>query len=399
MNIVIATEKKNIRIFDECMKNASHNLLGYETDLKSNFVKRIAEYYNPHILVVVRGVKSKNFDFLSSVGELLRACPKMRIIYFFGRLDKNNERDYLNTVGLLAQYGIYDILPYDVYERGFRNKFIELLGTPMTKESLQELIDKRQEEEQNTQTFIQTFEKIIDTTPVDLAKISVENTDYQTEIITYDEQPEQIIEPFNERITIAVETLSAKQTGCTMTAFEIAVTLMQQHKQTVAVFLDDDTYNGYLQYHGINEAPQGCEINGIIIYPLHLYDKMKVHFRFSVCDCGYGKTNFFESAEIKICICSFDEWDISILADYLNSDLPYIKDINYIFFPVSQKNFVKFSKQMTKGHCKCFRIKNSPDYTMPCDWNKEIYNVILSKYVKIEQPKKRLKLFGLFLTL
>ena len=398
MNIVIATEKKNIRIFDECMKNASHNLLGYETDLKSNFVKRIAEYYNPHILVVVRGVKSRNFDFLSSLGELLTACPKMRIIYFFGRLDKNNERDYLNTVGLLAQYGIYDILPYDVYERGFRNKFIELLGTPMTKESLQELIDKRQEEEQNTQTFIQTFEKIIDRTPVDLAKISVENTDYQTEIITYDEQPEQIIEPFNERITIAVETLSAKQTGCTMTAFEIAVTLMQQHKQTVAVFLDDDTYNGYLQYHGINEAPQGCEINGIIIYPLHLYDKMKVHFRFSVCDCGYGKTNFFESAEIKICICSFDEWDISILADYLNSDLPYIKDINYIFFPVSQKNFVKFSKQMTKGHCKCFRIKNSPDYTMPCDWNKEIYNVILSKYVKIEQPKKRLKLFGLFLT-
>ena len=398
MNIVIATEKKNIRIFDECMKNASHNLLGYETALSSNFIKRIAEYYNPHILVVVRGVKSKNFDFLSSVGELLTACPKMRIIYFFGRLDKNNERDYLNTVGLLAQYGIYDILPYDVYERGFRNKFIELLGTPMTKESLQELIDKRQEEEQNTQTFIQTFEKIIDTTPVDLAKISVENTDYQTEIITYDEQPEQIIEPFNERITIAVETLSAKQTGCTMTAFEIAVTLMQQHKQTVAVFLDDDTYNGYLQYHGINEAPQGCEINGIIIYPLHLYDKMKVHFRFSVCDCGYGKTNFFESAEIKICICSFDEWDISILADYLNSDLPYIKDINYIFFPVSQKNFVKFSKQMTKGHCKCFRIKNSPDYTMTCDWNKGVYNEILSKYVKIEQPKKRLKLFGLFLT-
>ena len=90
MNIVIATEKKNIRIFDECMKNASHNLLGYETALSSNFIKRIAEYYNPHILVVVRGVKSKNFDFLSSVGELLRACPKMRIIYFFGRLDKNS---------------------------------------------------------------------------------------------------------------------------------------------------------------------------------------------------------------------------------------------------------------------------------------------------------------------
>ena len=399
MNIVIATEKKNIRVFDECMKNAKHNLLGYETELKSNFVKRIAEYYNPHILVVVRGVKSKNFDFLSSVGELLRACPKMRIIYFFGRLDKNNERDYLNTVGLLAQYGIYDILPYDVYERGFRNKFTELLATPLTKESLQELIDKRQEEEQNTPVFMQTFEKIIDTTPVDLEKMSVENIDYQVEVVTYDEPPEQIIEPFNEHITIAIETLSERQTGCTLTAFEIAVTLLQ-HKQTVAVFLDESTYNGYLKYHGINEAPQGCEINDIIIYPLHLYQKMKVHFRFSICDCGYTEIDYFDNAEIKICICSFDEWNISILADYLNSELPYIKDINYVFFPVSQKNFVKFSKQMIKGHCKCFRVKNSPDYTMPCDWNKGIYNEILSKYVRIEQPKKRpKKLFGLFLTL
>ena len=375
------------------MKNSSHNLLGYETELKSNFVKRIAEYYNPHILIVVRGVKTKSFDFLSSVSELLTACPKMRIIYFFGRLDKNNERDYLNTVGILTQYGIYDILPYDMYERGFKNKFAELLQNPMTKESLQELIDKRQEDEKNTPNFIQDFEKIIDTTPVDFEKISVENTEYQTEIITYDEPPQQIIEPFNEHITIAVETLSAKQTGCTMTAFEIAVTLLQ-NKQSVAIFLDDDTYNSYIAYHGINEAQQGCEINGIIIYPSDLYHEMKDKFKFSICDCGYSQSNVFENAEIKICICSFDEWNISILADYLNSELPYIKDINYIFFPVSQKNFIKFSKQMIKGHCKCFRTRNSADYTVPCDWNKSVYNQILSKYVKIEQPKKRLKLFG-----
>ena len=396
MNIVIATEKKNIRIFDECVKNAKHNLLGYETELKSNFVKRIAEYYNPHILVVVRGVKSKNFDLFSSLGELIKACPKMRIIYFFGRLDKNNERDYLNTVGLFAQYGIYDVLPYDVYERGFKSKFADLMQTPMTKEDLQKLIDERQEEEQNTPVFMQSFEKIIDTTPVDLAKVSVENTDYQLSVITYDEPPEQIIEPFNEHITIAIETLSSRQTGCTMTAFEIAVTLLQ-FKQTVAVFLDDDTYTGYLNYHGIDKAPQGCEINGIIVYPIHLYRDMKVHFRFAVCDCGNSEKDIFESAEIKVCVCSFNEWDISILADYLNSELPYIKDINYIFYPVSQANFIKFSKQMTKGHCKCFRIRNSPGYTMPCDWNKDVYSQILSKYVKIEQAKKRFKLFGFML--
>ena len=83
MNIVIATEKKNIRVFDECMKNAhNHNLLGYETELKSNFVKRIAEYYNPHILVVVRGVKSKNFDFLSFLNYYFLFLQFFYLFYF-----------------------------------------------------------------------------------------------------------------------------------------------------------------------------------------------------------------------------------------------------------------------------------------------------------------------------
>ena len=101
----------------------------------------------------------------------------------------------------------------------------------------------------------------------------------------------------------------------------------------------------------------------------------------------------FSNAQIKICICSFNEWDINILADYLNLPLPYIKEINYVFFPVSQMNFAKFQKQMTKGHCKAFRIRNSPDYTVPCDWNKSVYYEIISKYVQIENTKKHFNLF------
>ena len=104
----------------------------------------------------------------------------------------------------------------------------------------------------------------------------------------------------------------------------------------------------------------------------------------------------FENAPIKICICSFNEWDVSILADYLNSPLPYIKDINYIFFPVSQETFSKFNQQMTKGHCKAFRTRNSPSYTKPCELNVDTYSKILKKYVDIQIRKKPKRMLGLF---
>lgn len=399
MNIVVVADKRYSRIFEDCIENKDHNLLGYETEMKSNFIKRISEHYNPHILVVVHGVRNKNFSFISSIRDIQLACPKLRIIYYFGRVTEANEREYLDIVENLSKYGIFDVLPYDLYERGFRTKFLQLIDTPMTADSLQKLIEAHQEDEKHTDIFYQEFEKIIDNTPVYLDKDSVEKEYDSDNIVIVDEPPEHLTEQQSEHITIAIGTVSEKQTGCTLTAFEITETLLQI-KQSVALFLNDQTYDNYIKYHGMDEAPQGCQINEITLYPLSMYENKKSTVRFSVCDYGTAPINHssieydsFASAEIKICICSFNEWDICVLADYLNSPLSYIKDINYVFFPVSQMNFVKFSKQMTKGHCKSYRIKNSPNYTMPCDWNKNVYNQILSRYIRLEQPKKR---FGLF---
>ncbi len=173
-------------------------------------------------------------------------------------------------------------------------------------------------------------------------------------------------------------------------------------KQSAAIFLDEETYNNYVSYHGSDPeaVAGGCKINGLTLYPLNLYSEQKDTVKFAICDYGYSQINRdsseyedFAASEIKICICSFNEWDIKILADYLNSPLPYIKEINYVFFPVSQLNFVKFQKQMTKGHCKAFRTEVSPDYSQPCPENSRTYCEILSKYIRIEQPRKR---FGLF---
>ncbi len=381
MNIVIAADKKYTKIFRDSL--TQHNILGFENELKSNFVSRIADHYNPHVLIVVNGVRSRKFDFFAALPELRKQCPTMRIIYFFGRLTDETEQSYLDVCGKMFPYGYYEIVPYDMYERGFRSKIAEILETPLTGEDVKKLIADRQEEKIHTEILMQSIEKIIDTTPVSFAKDEVEAGYDDTQVERFDEPQELLTEKQGEHITMAIGTISEKQAGCTQTALEMAV-LLTKSKQSVAVFLEDETYENYISYHGIESAPSGCQVNDLTLFPLSVYQEKKMYVRFAVLDVGYAPIipedaayPFFESAEIKICICSFNEWDISKLADYLNSPLPYIKEINYIFFPVSEKNFVKFQKQMDKGHCKSFRIRNSPDYTEPCEWNVGIYNKIL----------------------
>ena len=400
MNIVIAADKKYTKIFRDSL--TQHNILGFENELKSNFVSRIADHYNPHVLIVVNGVRSRKFDFFAALPELRKQCPTMRIIYFFGRLTDETEQSYLDVCGKMFPYGYYEIVPYDMYERGFRSKIAEILEKPLTGEDVKKLIANRQEEKIHTEILMQSIEKIIDTTPVSFAKDEVEASYDDTQVERFDEPQELLTEKQGEHITMAIGTISEKQAGCTQTALEIGILLMKS-KQSVAVFLEDETYENYISYHGIESAPNGCQVNDLTLFPLSVYKEKKMYVRFAVLDVGYAPIipedaayPFFESAEIKICICSFNEWDISKLADYLNSPLPYIKEINYLFFPVSEKNFVKFQKQMDKGHCKSFRIRNSPDYTEPCEWNIGIYNKILNTYIDLDisKPKKRF-LFGL----
>lgn len=326
----------------------------------------------------------------------------MRIIFFFGRLTDETEQSYLDVCGKMFPYGYHEIVPYDMYERGFRSKLQEIMDTPLTAEDVKKLIADRQEEKMHTEVLVQSIEKIIDKTPVSFEKKEIEAGYNENIISSFDEPQELLSEQQSEHITIAIGTISEKQAGCTQTALEIAV-LLTRAKQSVAVFLEDETYESYINYHGIETAPNGCQVNELTLFPLSVYTEKKSYVRFAVLDVGYAPIipedaayPYFEAAGIKICICSFNEWDISKLADYLNSPLPYIKEINYIFFPVSEKNFVKFQKQMEKGHCKSFRIRNSPDYTEPCEWNVEMYNKILNTYIDLDIGKKAKKRFGLF---
>ena len=165
---MIAADKKYMKIFRDSL--VKHNILGYETELKSNFVKRIAEDYNPHVLIIVNGVRSRKFDFYAALPELRKQCPSMRIIFFFGRLTDETEQNYLDICGKMFPYGYHEIVPYDMYERGFRSKLQEIMETPLTAEDVKKLITDRQEEKMHTEVLVQSIEKIIDKTPVSFEK-------------------------------------------------------------------------------------------------------------------------------------------------------------------------------------------------------------------------------------
>lgn len=43
---------------------------------------------------------------------------------------------------------------------------------------------------------------------------------------------------------------------------------------------------------------------------------------------------------------------------------------------------------MIQGHCKACRLRTSPNYTSPCDWNRDVYADILSRYTSIGKSKR-----------
>ena len=178
------------------------------------------------------------------------------------------------------------------------------------------------------------------------------------------------------------------------TAFEMAI-ILSQAKQSISLFLPDSVYNRFLKFHEIDvtAAKNGCTVNDLPIYPLSVYAESNVTAKYRIVAVLDITEQLFEKADIKIVMCRGTEWDISYLEEYLNLPLPYIKEINYCFYPISQLDFRKFNKAMVQGHCKAYRLDTSPNYANPCQCNRDVYQEILHLYTDVS-TKKKIGLFG-----
>lgn len=385
MNLVIACDKKiqkQVSGFE--FKEHNHNVLAYINEVGNNLADRIANNL-PHILIVFKGIKDKNNILFEELERMLKLLPHLRIIFVYGKTDDN----FQETKNKLISLGIYDILLTDLSDIKFKNNLMSVIDKGMDLEDLEKSIE--QYEAMTKPIEVETIRNYIDDdTPVDLSKAAL-NEEYHN-VIEQVDIPQEYIGA--RSITIAVSSVIINSAGVVLTAMEIAIVL-KQAKETVSLFLRDETYKRFLEFHNIENADRGFTLDKLPIYPLSMYEQRKRRSRFDVIDLTNNgnisnrERKIFETAEIKLQLCRGTEWDIAVLQEYLSSGLPYIKEINYCFYPISQKDFLKYNKSMIQGHCKACRLRTSPNYTSPCDWNRAVYADILSRYTSIGKSKKR----------
>lgn len=385
MNLVIACDKRiQKQVSGFKFEEYNHTALAYINTIENDFSDSIANNL-PHILIVFNGVKDKDNILFKELERTIKLLPHLRIIYVYGKPDDS----FQETKDKLTALGTYDIILTSLTDARFKRELLSVIDKSMNAEDLEKSIEQYKAMTKPIET--KTVRNYIDdNTPVDLSKVAL-NEPYQNNIEQVD-IPQEYIGAGN--ITVAVSSVIVNSAGVVLTAMELSIVLLQA-KERVSLFLRDETYKRFLAFHGIENADSGFTLNKLPIYPLSLYEQHKRRSRFDVIDLTNNgnmsdkEIKIFEMAEIKLQMCRGTEWDIAVLQEYLNSDLPYLKEINYCFYPISQKDFIKYNKSMIKGHCKACRLRTSPSYTNPCDWNRAVYADILSRYTSIGKEKKR----------
>ena len=386
MNLVIlcdkAVQKYLVRNLD--FKEHNHSVLSYENELRSDFANRIVQLM-PNILVVFRGYRTRGTELVSLIPDIRKKLPNIRIVYIFGKI--NDEKEFLDLSTELVSNDIYDISVSDLYGQGFKKDFFELLKTPMTADDFQNIINSKKDENRPvviSETLKNEINRVIDNTKVNFDKSEL-MSEFSEENITQLDELQEFTKSEQLRISVSSVNNSA---GIIQTAFEMAV-ILSQAKQSVSLFLPDDIYNRFLKFHGIDiaVAKNGCTVNKLPIYPVSVYENNQ-SAKYIITAVFDNQNKLFENADIKVMICRGTEWDISYLEEYLNLPLSYSKEINYCFYPISQQDFIKFNRPMAKGHCKAYRLRTSPNYTNPCQWNRDVYSEVLHLYTNVDTEKK-----------
>ena len=392
MNLVILCDRNTQKYLARNIDFTENNyaVLSYENELKTDFAKKIITLM-PHIVVVFRGYRERGADLIEEFLKVKADLPDVRFIYIYGKI--TDEQEFLAETTRFLDNGIYDISLSELYEQGFKKDFFDLLKMPMDIEDFEFILQKRAENNRYfevSDTLQTELAKVVDTTKVKFSKSEITAEYSENETANFDELQEW---QNSERYVIGVSSVH-NSSGVIQTAFEMAI-ILSQAKQSISLFLPDGVYNRFLNFHEIdtNAARNGFTVNGLPIYPLSVYGSENTTAQYTITAVLDIRDTLFEKADIKIVMCRGTEWDISYLEEYLNLPLPYIKEINYCFYPISQPDFLKFNKAMIQGHCKAYRLRTSPNYTNPCEWNRNVYAEILHLYTDVNTTKK-MKLFG-----
>ena len=392
MNLIILCDKNIQKFISKKLEFEENNygVLSYENELRGDFARRVSDLL-PNIVIIFRGYRNRGADLIKEILKVREDFTDIRFVYIYGKI--TDEQEFLQTTTELIENGVFDISISEPYGQGFKKDFYDLLKTPMDLEDFKTLLQKRAENNKYfevSETLQSELAKVVDNTQVKFSKAAAD-AEYSDENTT---QLDELQERRNgEHFVIGLSSIH-NTSGVIQTAFEMAIVLSQA-RQSISLFLPDSVYDRFLRFHEIDvtAAKNGCTVNDLPIYHLSAYDESNVTAKYRIVAVLDITEQLFEKADIKIVMCRGTEWDISYLEEYLNLPLPYNKEINYCFYPISQPDFLKFNKAMVQGHCKAYRLRTSPNYTNPCEWNRNVYSEILHLYTDVNTTKK-MKLFG-----
>jgi hypothetical protein len=315
----------------------------------------------------------------------------LRVIFIYGEIDDNFEETYNELVELQ----IYDIiLTFEIDD-----VFPKIAAEPMTKATLDESIAEAKAEAEDESDLLKSQSRehyIYDVQNnialrLDSVTVHSDNFDMLTVQKIVETEPDKVS---LSCITIAFTALQ-HHIGCTHLSFELATYLWQQHKKVCVVICDRETYLNMIEYY---KVPSYCEKEGFLlqgkinVFPFEKYEQVRQKFNYVIGDFGLIRVHQrheFENSAIKIMLCSAADWDLSVATDFINnSNLPYIKEVNYFFYPINQAVFVGFNKQMLRWGLKAYRIQTSPGCFSPCVENRHVFAEILKKYTNITIAKE-----------
>lgn len=228
MNLLLVCNRTVRKPFEDMLKAVNDcTILGTETAIRHNFSDIICNKYNPHIVMIVRGVViSQKTEFKKIIPEIRAKRPSVRVIYVYGDISDQDD-EFEKTYSFLTENGIFDI----VIGQKTDAEFAEIISSPMTKEQLKQAINANAENTTEEQPEIVEEIEEKQTEQVEKIPVTINSLTAQQDfdIMTVVNLVENNEATEIKNISIGVVEL-LHHNGCTHTAFELVSMLNAKRK-------------------------------------------------------------------------------------------------------------------------------------------------------------------------
>lgn len=313
---------------------------------------------NPNTIVLSPALGGR-VDMREIISTLKKLKPSVKIVYIYG--DRDNE--YKGFLDFLVRTGVYDFVPEEITEDTIKAALLKNSSLNDVRRYLLDEDDAARLTAEKEKKALNSDAAPIITTPVKPARLDVL-------IVEKVYERTKIQNTFLGNVTIGIGSLFPRA-GCTHTSLEMAATLRHQ-KYDVGVCTDADTFKKLRDYYLLSDGEH--TINGCDIYCDELLAKQR--HKIVVYDLGHLETadqlHRFYDMGAAVLLCPAAPWEIDRLTDFLR-DNEFAQSINFLFYPISEKDFKSLSKNMQQGGCRAYRIASNPDIFARSSENAKVY--------------------------